>query len=298
MKILIVGLPLFAKRFHQEISEYDPSNQYYVLDTYYSKWDKLKALFLIPRVDVIFSINGTLQTSKVIDLAFKKNKKVIFNWVGTDVQLATEAVKNNTFIDQFKSQAVHLCEVDWIKEELGEIGVIAEVQNFAVFEKHFKKVDFSSTQMNVLTYIANGRPEFYGIQILNKLAKEFPDVTFNVAGLENYEGLEKNINLLGWVEDMSIYFDQAQICLRYAEHDGLSNFILEALARGKHVLYNQPFNHCNFTSSFNELKENMKKLQDDFKNGNLEYNIEGANFVNENFNRKAIFEPLIERFKA
>lgn len=298
MKVLIVGLPLFATRLYEQISSFDSKNTYYVLDTYYNKWDKLKALFLIPKVDVVMSINGTLTQSKVIDLAFKHNKKVVFNWVGTDVQLARKAVETNQFIEKYRSEAMHLCEVDWIQDELNEIGIQAEVQNFAVFEKHFEEVPFATDQLNVLTYIANARPEFYGIKTIIQLAKQFPEISFSVAGLEKYPGLPKNINLLGWVDDMTPHFNRAQICLRYAEHDGLSNFILEALARGKYVLYNQTFPFCLNCSDFQALEARLKDISKAFEKDALILNKEGAQFVQENFNRKAIFEPLIERLKS
>ena len=73
MKIIIVGLPLFSKRLEHNLREFDPSNSYKSLDTYYNKLDKLKALIKIPKSDCIFSINGSITKSKVFDIAFKNN---------------------------------------------------------------------------------------------------------------------------------------------------------------------------------------------------------------------------------
>ena len=95
MRVLITGLPLFSDRLCGELSAFDPDNRYYRLDTYYSRFDRLKALFMLPFVDVVYSINGTVQKSRVFDLAFKLNKKVVMNWVGTDVVKALNTQNPN-----------------------------------------------------------------------------------------------------------------------------------------------------------------------------------------------------------
>ena len=53
LKIIIVGLPLFAERLAKSLKEFDPSNNYISLNTYYKRWDKIRAKFLIPRADLL-----------------------------------------------------------------------------------------------------------------------------------------------------------------------------------------------------------------------------------------------------
>ena len=127
MKVLIVGLPLFAERLKNDLTEYDSSNKYYFLNTYYNKWDRVKALFLIPRVDVVYSINGTLGTSRVFDLTLKLKKKLMIAWVGTDVLKAKKLKEVNQL---FLEKAEHYCEVDWIKKELVELNINAKSFEF------------------------------------------------------------------------------------------------------------------------------------------------------------------------
>jgi hypothetical protein len=43
MKIVIVGVPVFASRLRESLKAYDSSKSYSQLDTYYSKKDQLKA---------------------------------------------------------------------------------------------------------------------------------------------------------------------------------------------------------------------------------------------------------------
>ena len=121
MRILLVGLPYFTERLYHDLVAFDKENKYYRLDTYYSKKDRLKALLLIPFIDVVYSINGTLGKSRAINLALKKKKRVMMTWVGTDVSKAKLLANVN---QSFVRNVEHYCEVDWIQEELKELNII------------------------------------------------------------------------------------------------------------------------------------------------------------------------------
>lgn len=298
MRVLIVGLPLFSKRLAEKLSEYDKQNSYISLDTYYNKWDKLKARFLIPGSDLVFSINGSLTRSGVFDLALKKNVPVVMNWVGTDVLKAIAAHKEGRAVKEYRERADHYCEVDWIRDELSEVGIAPEIVNFASFDKEFELKN-PEGKFTVLTYISDGRAEFYGIKSILSLAENNPDVQFLIAGTkaDDYQPLPANVQALGWVTNMDELFDQSHICIRFPEHDGLSTFILEALARGKEVLYKYPFNHCRYCKDDQRLEEELKNVHSDFKNGNWKVNIEGARFIRENFSSEVILSGLVNRFK-
>lgn len=299
MKIVIVGLPLFAERLAAKLTEYDRNNQYICLDTYYKKWDKIKARVIIPRADVVFSINGSLTRSGVFDLALSKNIPLVMNWVGTDVLKAIDAVKNGKAVSEYKTKAIHYCEVDWIKEELAETGIVPEIVNFASFDQEFA-LKVPQNDLTVLTYISDGRAEFYGIKSILKLADRFPSVNFLIAGTkaEKYEPLPKNVKALGWVNNMGELFDQSHVCIRFPEHDGLSTFILEALARGKEVLYKYPFTHCHHCPDESALEDTMSKLKEKFENGQWEINTNGADLIRNEFSSNAILGGLINRFRT
>jgi glycosyltransferase involved in cell wall biosynthesis len=293
-----VGLPLFAKRLAERLSAFDPGNKYVALDTYYNKWDKVKARFLIPRSDAVFSINGSMTKSRVFDLALKKEIPLIMNWVGTDVLKAIEAERSNRANPEYKAKAIHFCEVDWIKEELSVIGIVPEIVNFASFDKEFE-LKLPEGEFTVLTYISDGRAEFYGIKSVLNLANEFPEIQFLIAGTkaESYAPLPANVKALGWVTNMDELYDRSHVCLRFPEHDGLSTFILESLARGKEVLYKYPFNFCRHCDDDERLELEVRRLYSEFKSGELKINEEGAHFVQREFNSEHILNGLITRFK-
>ena len=297
MRVLIVGLPLFAERLQKDLSEFDPSNTYYCLNTYYSKKDRLRALFLIPRVDVVYSINGTLGQSRVFDLAFKKKKKVMMTWVGTDV---TNSKKLKEVNQTFLKQSEHYCEVNWIQKELKELNIDAEILNFFNFKDEKKSTINPSDKLQVLTYISKNREKYYGWDEIISAAKKHPDIVFTVVGTdgEGMGGFPDNVTCLGWVEEMDSLFENAHCTIRFVEHDGLSGFVLESLFRGKQVLYSEPLNHCHQVQSSADIADKLEGLKTRFAGGEKLLNEAGIDFVKTNFNRDYILNRLIEKFMA
>lgn len=299
LNITIVGLPLFAERLAKTLSEFDPNNRYTFLNTYYSKKDKLKARFLIPRADLLFSINGSIVSSGVFDLAMRKKVPIIMNWVGTDVLLATEAVRSANFRQDYIDHAIHFCEVDWIQQELKEIGINAEIVNFASFDKRFELNVPKSERYTVLTYIPKVRSDFYHPEIFLNVAKHFPDADFLIAGTDatEYEPLPENVKALGWVSNMHELYEKVHACVRIPEHDGLSTFILEGLARGKDVFYKYTFDHCFEAGNEAEFIDVLKKRLEVFNDGKWQPNSKGAEFIETAFNRKKILGELTDQIQ-
>lgn len=300
MKVIIVGLPLFAKRLAENLDRFDPSSRYIHLDTYYSKWDKLRAVFHLRSADCIVSINGTLSKSALFDRAFKRGIPVIMNWVGSDVSIAAALVKTGKHIEQYRSQAIHFCEVDWIRDELAEAGIRAEIVNFAAFDKQFEAKPLVGERLQVLSYISESKAKFYGIESYLGLARQFPEADFTIVGAtgEAYKPLPENVKALGWVENMDKIFEQAHVCVRFPEHDGLSTFVLEALARGKQVLYKYPFEQCMYCPDEETLGKGMEAVAHLFKQQLLPVNEDGMRFIREEFNGPVILGGLVKRLKA
>lgn len=300
MKVMIVGLPLFAKRLAQNLKRFDPASAYIHLDTYYNKFDKLRALWHLGSTDCIFSINGTLSRSALFDRALKKNIPVVMNWVGSDVSDAVKAVKENCHIELYRQKAIHFCEVAWIRDELAEIGINAEIVNFASFDQQFKPKPFSGERLQVLSYILDAKARFYGIEPFLVMAQKFPDADFTIVGTtaENYKPLPVNVKALGWVKNMSEFFERAHVCVRFPEHDGLSTFVLESLARGKQVLYKYPFEQCIYCPDEATLEKGMEAVSHLFKQKMLSVNEDGMQLIREEFSEPVILGGLVKRLKA
>lgn len=294
LKIVILGLPLFGERLAAHLNSYDPENSYRFLNTYYSKWDKFRSFWAIPKADAVFSINGSLNSSGAFDRTLKSNVPLIMNWVGTDVLLAEEAKSKGTYRTDYLEKAHHFCEVNWIKEELDDIGIVAEIMNFASFDKQFVLKMPVSQKLTVLTYIPKIRSDFYGIEMILDTARDLPNVDFLIAGTEALEflPLPSNVTALGWVQNMDEVYDRAHVSIRIPEHDGLSTFILESLARGKQVIYKYEFDHCRKAGSKEELDTQLRIFNEDFVSGKWKINAEGASFIQSEFNQKKILGKL------
>jgi len=299
MKTVIIGLPLFTKRLSKDLSEFDPENSYLSLDTYYRFFDKIKALVLVPKADCIYSINGSITTSRVFDLAIKNSVPLIMHWVGTDVLKAKKAFKSGEYRKDYIENGIHFCEVEWIRDEIMEIGIKAEIVNFVSFNKKYEKVITNVKPLTILSYIPEKRRDFYGLPLLLNLANKFPDINFIIVGssLKDIKNIPANIKAMGWIKDMEDAFNRSHICFRFPEHDGLSSFILESLARGKQVIYKYPFEGCVHAPTISAVEIALSKIQNSFISGKYQFNLKGASFIQNNFGNKLIMERISNRIK-
>jgi hypothetical protein len=297
-RIIIVGLPLFAKRLTDALQPRMKDWEVIHLDTYTKRLDQFRGLFLIPRADLVYSINGTLTNSKVFELALKSKVKCIMHWVGTDVLDAAQAYRSGIYKADFVDQVTHFCEVDWIQEELKQIGIQAKIINFASFDKSFENKTPEGKQLKLLSYMSDARAEFYGLPKVIELATKFPQVAFTIVGAQaqKYTPLPANVKALGWVDNMDLYYDNCHATIRIPEHDGLSNFVLESLARAKHVLYNHPYPNCIHCPTQSNLEKAIVELLNQVELGAYKPNTSGKSFVEKSFNSDYVFSQLIHEF--
>ena len=298
MKVLIIGLPLFAKKLAADLNAFDGANTYVACDTYYSYFGKLKFLLHLPSTDIVHSINGTNYGSKVFELALKTNRKLMIHWVGTDVLKSTKNLENNQVNQDFVDKASHFSEPQWLKDELVQIGIKARLLTFTTLEtdKDYKRE--KPTEFSVLSYIGNNREEFYGINNLLKLANDFPSTTFNIVGttLKEYT-VPENVNMLGWVHNIHELYQENILYIRLTEHDGLSSSILEAMSLGCHIIWTCKFPHAYHFAEYTELSEHFHTLIEQFEQGKLQGNLQGMDYISENFDKRKVLEGLVDSYK-
>jgi len=299
MKVLIIGLSRFAENLVKELQSFDPDNQYVHLNTYNKYIDKIKFLYYIRNCDILYSLNGSIYNSKAFDMALKLKKKLIIHWVGTDVIKSKKNQQKGLINELYIEKATHFCEVDWIKQELEEIRITAEPVNFLSFDNKGYEADAFPEEFSLLTYIGQNRAEFYGINEILTLARKLPNIVIKIAGISEYsEQLPDNVRLLGWIEDMKTVINESVVCVRFPQHDGLSGFVLEALACGRHVIYKYPFPHCLQANDVAELEDITMSLEQKFSNNKLEVNTEGATYIKAKFSRDIVLKNLVAKFNT
>jgi hypothetical protein len=219
-------------------------------------------------------------------------KKVVFHWVGTDLLLAHESITAGIVRQDYLDKPVHLTDSPWFVDELAALGISARYAPLLVVIDPPDELPLPEP-FSVLAYIPEGKEKMYGFDHLIAAASEMPETIFSVAGLPKYDGtLPENIKLLGWVSHMPALYRESSVVVRMPQHDGLSFFVLESLMYGRHVIYNQPFQHCRMATDAGELIAELRDLRRQFQAGTLKTNTEGRNFVLGNFTKEKVIGPL------
>lgn len=294
MKALIIGLPYFSNKLAHSLAGFDKDNNYIALNTYEKRIDKFKYVLNLLNTDVVYSIGGALSGCKSIDIALAFQKKIVMHWVGTDVLNAISDYKNNRVDFKYVQNIRHFCEVSWIQDELKQIGIDAEIVQFATFDKKISKANSLPDKFSILSYVGKGREKFYGIEKLIRLASDFFEIEIKIVGISEYHlPVPSNIRFLGWVENMDDEYRNCVLYLRMPEHDGLAFSVLEALANGRYVGYEYAFPNCFQVCTYNDLKSLVLNLFYNFYNSALEPNTSGATYVKSNFNNNTVLDNLI-----
>jgi hypothetical protein len=220
----------------------------------------------------VFSVNIVQRTlhiavdypksAKVFALARLMGKRTVRLWVGTDVLLALQdpeirrrASALNRWTDLNITVAPHLCD------ELREIGIRCIPLPPPQERLDVPEMPTFPEQFAVLTYTRDGCDDLYRIADVMELAGMFPDVRFLIVGGTARESERANVEFLGTVSDMEGIYARTSVLLRLVQHDGLPRMVLEALARGRPVLYNGPHPHCVLVETVEEAAKALGELR-------------------------------------
>jgi glycosyltransferase involved in cell wall biosynthesis len=146
----------------------------------------------------------------------------------------------------------------------------------------------------VVAFIPEERPDFYKLSVLYELAASFQNVRFMIVGSKEGEpNCPGNISFLGFQKNMDEIYMQSNALIRIVEHDGLSLMVLEALSRGRQVIWSEQFPHCYYARDTASAKAALLKIIN-----NPEINHNGASYVQETFNKNKIIGGLVEIYKG
>ena len=146
----------------------------------------------------------------------------------------------------------------------------------------------------VLVYVPSiERSELYGLDMILEVARQMPQVRFELVGLRDgpLPNPPPNIRFHRRIPDLAEFYQQASVVWRANRHDGLSWTVLEALGHGRHVLWTYPFPGCIQATSASEAAAHILRFQQLHEAGSLGINSEGACFI-------AASEYKPKRFKS
>ena len=178
-------------------------------------------------------------------------------WVGTDVLLALEEGSAREIARKVaRYTTMNLAVACHLVEELAEIGIVARIAPLVSSALASAMLPWTAeAARHVLAYVPARRHDFYGGGLLSRLCERRQDTTFHILADdgEHFAG-QTNVVSLGWQDDMDAVYARCGVLLRMTHHDGLPRMVLEALARGRHVIYRWPAPACRQARTLEEVE--------------------------------------------
>ncbi len=215
-------------------------------------------------------------------------KKTIIHWMGTDVLDLSPTLGwcVSKLVDR------HLAYSTWLVEELRDKNV--ESTWLPVLPPLEVVPTPLPREFTVLVYLGGNESniDFYGNVELEGIVKELPDVRFLILGrVSNGDRIKSsNVQYLGGVgyEDMNAVYEKCTVLLRQTKHDGLAFMVLEALARGKYVVWSQKFPYCFEAVGISDAVEHLQRLRQV-----KDINTESINFIYYKFDNNKWIDELL-----
>ena len=244
---------------------------------------KLKRVFKLLKglmvSDLFYFGHGWARNSLYIKCSKIFNKKVIMHWIGSDVLTA----KDNLIETNKVQRCVNLnlgCSTLIVKE-LSDIGI--QAKEIPILPNTINS-DISAVpkEHSVIAYIPKGKETFYGLPYIKAAAEKYKDIVFNIVGNDDDTLNLKNVKFLGKLSlnEMDRLYNNCSILIRMPKHDGLSLMLLEALLKGKDVIYCYDFPYCRKANTAEELLE----VLDPILAAKPKMNENGRQYILNNYN--------------
>jgi glycosyltransferase involved in cell wall biosynthesis len=261
-----------------------------LMNTYSTRWrfaafpptrlGMMHALFRLRNADALISFGGPGPNAALTLAAHHRRVPLVVIWAGTDVLVAAsnpsklEVTKRETSAD--------LAVSPWLAEELQAVGVPAVYQPLISAEPEPIIAPFPK-RFTVLNYLPTPRRAFYGEELVYAIAREMTDTRFVVVGPgPRNDRAPENVQFLGQVTDINPVLDVSHVLLRLPQHDGQSMMVLEAMARGRHVVWNYDIPGVHVTQTPEDALAFLRVLRDRYARGVLNFNLAGREYVAAN----------------
>jgi hypothetical protein len=248
-----------------------------------SRTQTLRALVAVRQADALVCFGGPGPDAALIEAARGSRIPVIVIWAGTDVIVTGS---DPGMLEVFKQYGfVNVSDGPWLVDELRLLGIEARYVPVTAVRTPEAPLPLPS-EFSVISYLPEPRRAFYGEKSVYAIARALPEVAFNIVGrgAANF-GAPANVKFLGHVNNMPERLDQSTVLLRLPEHDGKSMLVLEALARGRHVVWNYDFPGVCTARDVPSAITALRTLKTAHEQGVLDCNLSGLKYVSERFRR-------------
>ncbi len=258
-------------------------------------------LMALARADVLMRVGFRPGASTRLGRAFEAfwgllrlvnpRARVVFYWIGTDVSLAAAQVAGGgptRAMYRLARGASHYAVTDDLVGELAAIGVEAKTVAIPWTRATFPDIAPPlPSDFTVLTYIPDGRSDFYGGPEILAAAAALPGARFRIMGGSGgwAPDAPANVEFLGWVADPAGLLADSSLILRLTEHDGQGAFAIEGLLYGRPVVYSRALPHCDFVAAHDEaaLVSVLTRYLALHERDELELNLDGMAWARENY---------------
>jgi len=281
IKILSFGETYHTKSFVDQLEKYGEGN----CDVKYC--DKLKEEINYEEFDIIHLISSPLPILRQLT---RYNIPLIYHWIGTDVY---RIINDSVFKRWLKkrilksTKTTNVVVSPALQMELKQIGIDSIVLPLV-------KLNFIDDcpalpqKFSILAYIPQDRWDYYHGDLVLQLAAKLPEVDFHIlAGGNKFVNLS-NVFIYDFIDDINSYYLNNSILLRFTIHDGLPKMVIEALAYGRHVLWNNPFPNCHYVQSIKDCIDVINRLK-----ANPSVNKKGKEYVESTFRPEKIVDDYL-----
>lgn len=289
MRIIVLGYTRFALR---QTAMFEARG---ARATYVKRNFALRALPLVPMSDVVYQVGGPIVPRSVFDACRFFGKPIVKHWLGSDTMRLHDP---NVQRQSRASFVTNWADAPWLVDELKAAGVDGHTVGLSPISVT-ADLPFPAAPLRVLWFLPEDRFEFYGGQMALSIARALPEVRFVFVGCERRgRPAPPNVEYVGFLDRIDDAYAKTHVLVRMADHDGLSQMVLEALNHGRYVIWNYPFPGTLKASSEADVIAHLSALAGQARSGTLGYNDAGRNSVRTGYLGDIIADHICEGISA
>ena len=220
---------------------------------------------------------------------------VVYHWLGTDVSSFRASPRRSRVAGPALGRliAVHLADSPTLVAELARLGIRARHETVGLRSFEGLTIPPMPAKPCALAMLRPDKFDFYGGREVLEMARLAPEIHWLIVAHDG-TGQPKmsNVEYLGDLDSLDDVYERVGVLVRLTKHDGISQMVLEALARGRHVVWSYPMPHCRRAATAEDaLTETRAALADGRPNA------EGAAYVRSTFDPEAQRRRLVTMYR-
>jgi hypothetical protein len=297
-RLAVGGLPYFGRKMAALLSG-EGWQAAYLETRGWRPAPALRALRRARRADALYQLGGQIaRLSRPNALLAVARRPCVMHWTGSDVLFARKVAERGAVAERLRRGCIHWAGAPWLVDELATFGVRADWVPHSAVAAPERIPELPDGPFTVLAYLRAGREAFYGAGAVCRAAATLPEAVVLVVGCARLDGAPANVRCLGWIAEMAPVYARCHALLRMTEHDGLAFMVQEALAFGRHAVWNHPFPGAVEAASAAAACDRLKELAGRHRAGTLAPNLDGAAHVHARYNPDRIRDDIRRRLAA